>query len=70
MHFGIPVTCVHRIIHKCLPRIHASLVPKYIQWHSHQEWLDLAGKIPEWRHVVGILDSTPFRISRPAGTFL
>ena len=63
MHFGIPVSSVHRIIHKILPILHISTVPKYIQWHSHQNWINLAGQIPEWPNVVGILDGTPFRIS-------
>ena len=67
MHFGIPVSCVHRIIHKIIPILHAATVPKYIEWHSHQKWLNLAGEIPEWPNVVGILDGTPFRISRPRG---
>ena len=67
MHFGIPVTCVHRIIHKMIPILHASTVHKYIQWHSNQEWLNLAGTIALWPNVVAILDGTPFRINRPQG---
>ena len=67
MHFGAPVSCVHRIIHKILPMLHVVLVPKYIQWPSIQRWQSLAGSIPEWPQVVGILDGTPFRISRPRG---
>ena len=54
MHFGIPLTCVHRIIHKMLPIFHAALVPKYIKWHSHQDWINLSGTIPEWPHVAAI----------------
>ena len=65
--FGIPITSVHRIIHKLLPIIHVVTVPKYIKWHSAREWNDLTGSIEEWPNVVGILDGTPFRISRPAG---
>ena len=65
--FGIPVTSVHRIIHKILPIFHVTLVKKYVKWPSHAEWHALAGGIPEWPHVVAILDGTPFRISRPAG---
>ena len=67
MHFGIPVSCVHRIIHKILPILHVATVNKYIIWHSDQNWRNLAGQIPQWPHVVAILDGTPFRISRPAG---
>ena len=65
--FEIPVTCVHRIIHKLLPLFHVVLVPKYIIWHSQQNWQNLAGTIPQWPNVVAILDGTPLRISRPAG---
>ena len=67
MQFGIPVSCTHRIVHKILPILHAAIVNKYIKWPSPQKWTRLAGTIPEWPHVVGILDGTPFRISRPAG---
>ena len=67
MHFGIPVSCTHRIIHKFLKYLHVYLVPKYIQWHPMQHWRNLAGTYPEWPQVVGILDCTPFRISRPNG---
>ena len=70
MEFRIPISCVHRIIHKILPSLHAATVPKYIQWHSNQEWNALQGTIPEWPKVVGILDGTPFRISRPAGILI
>ena len=66
-HFGIPLSCVHRIIHKILPILHVTTVHKYIKWHSEQEWMKLAGTIPEWPRVVAILDGTPFRISRPRG---
>ena len=65
--FGIPVTCTHRIIHKCVKILHAYLVPKYIQWHTMPEWRSLAGTYPEWPRVVAILDGTPFRISKPKG---
>ena len=47
--------------------LHVTTVNKYIRWHSHDEWMSLAGSIPEWPRVVGILDGTPFRISRPKG---
>ena len=67
--FGIPVTSVHRVIHKILPLIHVVTVPKYIVWHSQQHWQNLSGVIPAWPNVVAILDGTPFRISRPAGNY-
>ena len=67
MHFGIPISCTHRLIHKCLKMIHAYVVPKYIRWHNMNTWRNLAGAYPEWPRVVGILDCTPFRISRPKG---
>ena len=66
--FGIPVTCVHQIIHKLLPIFHVVLVPKYIVWHSPQQWRNLSGTIDYWPTVVAILDGTPLRISRPAGS--
>ena len=69
-HFGIPLSCTHRIVHKCLKLLHAYLVPKYITWHTMQEWNNLVGIYPEWPSVVAILDCTPFRISRPRGYFL
>ena len=67
--FGIPVSCVHRTIHKILPILHVVIVPKYVQWHNPRKWLSLTGTIPQWPHVVAILDGTPFRISRPSGKF-
>ena len=66
-HFGIPVRCTHRIVHKCMKLLHAYIVPKYIKWHTMQHWRNLAGTYPEWPRVVAILDCTPFRISRPRG---
>ena len=65
--FGIPVSCVHRIIHELLQYLHAYLVPKYIKWHSMGDWRKLVGFYPEWPRVVAILDCTPFRISKPKG---
>ena len=70
MHFGIHVSCVHRIIHQILPKLHVVLVPKYIIWHSAQNWQNLVGLISQWPQIVAILDGTPFRISRPAGKIL
>ena len=69
MHFDIPVTCVHRILHKIIPILHAIYVPKYICWHSHAKWRQLVGYFPFWPRVVAILDGTPFKISRPKGIF-
>ena len=68
--FGISVGLVHKIIHKFLPILHVYLVPKYVRWHSMNTWRQLAGTFPEWPRVVGILDGTPFRISKPKGTWL
>ena len=67
MHFEIPVSTVHKIIHRMIKILHAYLVPKYIRWHSMAEWRNLAGTYPEWPQVVAILDCTPFRISKPKG---
>ena len=65
IHFGITVSCVHKIIHKMIQVLHAYLVPKYITWHSMAQWRHLAGTFPEWPRVVAIVDCTPFRISKP-----
>ena len=65
--FGIPVTCVHRIIHKIIPIMHVYLVRNYIKWHSHDYWRSLAGHFAYWPRVVAIVDGTPFRISKPTG---
>ena len=70
MIFNISVDSVHRIIHKLLPYLHSYLVSKYIRWHSMAHWRRLAGHFKEWPNVVAILDGTPFRISRPRGTYL
>ena len=67
MHFGIPVTSVHRIIHRLLPRMHVYFVQKYIKWHSMNHWRNLAGTFPEWPSTVAILDCCPFRICKPKG---
>ena len=66
--FSIPSSTAHRVIHRILPMIHVVIVPKYVKWHSAREWNALAGTIAQWPQVVGILDGTPFRISRPAGS--
>ena len=68
--FGIPVSCVHKIIHRMIKYLHAFLVPKYIRWHSMRDWQKLQGFYPEWPRVVAILDCTPFRISKPKGQLL
>ena len=68
IHFGVPVTCIHQILHECLKIMHAYLVPRYIHWHSMPKWRSLAGTFPEWPRVVAIVDRTPFRISKPTGT--
>ena len=66
-HFGIPVMCVHRIIHRMIPVLHVYLVKNYIKWHSMRYWQSLAGHFPYWPQVVGIVDGTPLRISKPTG---
>ena len=63
-HFGIPVSCVHQIIHRLIKILHHYLVPKFIRWHSMGHWRRLRRTYPEWPRVV---DCTPFRISRPTG---
>ena len=67
MHFSVPVSCIHRVIHKYVRILHSYLVPKYIRWHTMPEWHNLAGRYPEWPQVVAIVDGTPFRISKPKG---
>ena len=67
MHFGINVTSVHRIIHKIIPILHATIVPQYIKWHNMNYWRALHGIFPTWPNVVAIIDCTPFQISKPAG---
>ena len=68
MHFGVSTPCVHKIIHNLLPILHSYVVPKFIKWHSMNHWRRLVGTFPEWPTVVAIIDSTPFRISRPKVT--
>ena len=65
--FGIPLSCVDRIVHKILPLLHVYLVPNYIRWHPQQHWMQLAGHFAYWPRVVAIVDGTPFRISKPKG---
>ena len=65
--FGIPVTCVHRIIHRLIPLLHVFLVPNYIKWHDNNHWNSLRGYFAYWPRVVAIVDGTPFRISKPKG---
>ena len=67
LHFSIPVTSVHRIIHRIVPLLHSCLVKEYIIWHDMNYWRNLQGYFPSWPNVVAILDCTPFRISKPAG---
>ena len=67
--FGIPVSCVHKIIHKIFLILYSFLVPKYIKWHNMNTWRKFAGFFPEWPRVVAILDRTPFRISKPKGYY-
>ena len=68
MHFGIPLTSVHRIIHRIIPIMHTYVVHRYIRWHDMNYWRSFG-----WlffllgQKVVAILDCTPFRISKPAG---
>ena len=70
MHFGISVSCVHRIIHRIIPMMHVCVVRKFIKWPTHQEWQNLAGFYQQWPRVVGIIDGTPFRISKPKGKYM
>ena len=65
--FGIPVSSVHKFLHRILKYLHGYLVPKYIKWHSMRHWQRLIGLYPEWPRVVAILDCTPLRISKPKG---
>ena len=65
--FGVSVACVHRVIHKIVPLLHVFIVPRYIVWHTDRKWNSLAGELPQWPRVVGIVDGTPFRISKPKG---
>ena len=65
--FGVNVSSLHRLLHKILPYLHEYLVGKYVKWHSMNSWRQLIGTFPEWPRVVGIIDCTPFRISRPSG---
>ena len=65
--FRVSVSIVHRTIHKVIPLMHVEIVPKFVKWHSARRWHQLAGTYPQWPHVVGILDGTPFRISKPSG---
>ena len=67
--FGISVSCIHKIIHKYVKILHTYLVPKYIRWHSMNTWRQLAGSFPDWPTVVGVVDGTPFRISKPKGYY-
>ena len=65
--FGVPLSCVHRIIHKILRLLHVYAVPKYVIWHNANKWQSLAGYFTHWPRVVAIVDGTPFRISKPKG---
>ena len=65
--FSVPVSCIHRIIHKYIRILHDLLVPLYVRWHTMAEWRNLAGKFPEWPRVIAIVDGTPFRISKLTG---
>ena len=67
MHFGVSVSCVHRVIHRIVPMMHVCLVRKFIKWPSLQQWNNLSGFYPQWPRVVGIIDGTPFQISKPTG---
>ena len=62
--FGIPVSNVHRIIHKILPILHVYLVKRYIKWPSDNEWQDLVGTFPAFPNCVAIIDGTPHRQSK------
>ena len=69
MHFAIPVSSVHTILHRIMKYLHAYLVPRYIKWHTMAEWRNFIGFYPEWPRVVAIVDCTPFRISKPKGEY-
>ena len=65
--FQVPVSSVHRILHRILPLLHVYLVPRYIKWHNFEHWRNLTGTFSYWPRVVAIVDGTPFRINRPKG---
>ena len=65
--FGIPVSCAHRIINRIIRLLHVYAVPKYIKWHTANQWQSLCGFVDHWPRVVGIVDGTPFRINKPKG---
>ena len=67
MHFGVSVSCVHRVIHRIVPMMHATLVRKFIKWPTNQEWHNMSGFYSTWPRVVAIIDGTPFSISKPTG---
>ena len=67
MMFRLHVSVVHRTIHYMIPILHVIFVPQYIRWPSIQEWHSYSGTFPEWWRVVGIMDCTPLRISKPKG---
>ena len=67
MHFGISVASVHRIIHNIVPLMHVDLVKKFIKWPTANEWRSMARYYRHWPTVVGIIDGTPFCISKPMG---
>ena len=67
MMFRLHVSCVHKVIHDMLPVLHVVFVPQYIIWPTLAKWRNLRGTFPEWPRVVGIMDCTPFCISKPKG---
>ena len=50
--FQISVGLVHKVIHKYIYVLHTYLVPKYVRWHSMNNWRKLAGHYPDWPSVV------------------
>ena len=63
-YFGIPVSNVHRIIHKNLPILHVYLVKRYIKWPSDNDWQNIVGSFPAFPNCVAVIDGTPHRQSK------
>ncbi len=65
--FGISITLACQIIQFTVPILHAHLVPRFIRWPTAREWIQQMGTFPHFPSVVGMLDGSVFRISRPTG---
>ena len=68
--FGIPVSCVHKIIHKLIKYLHVYLVQKYIHWHTMNDWRLLRGYYPEWQSCCNSGLYTILHNQKPKGYFL